>query len=70
MNRLEMLKWMWENCRDVDSAIHWKTFKEKDGETYYSELVMMSFISYTHVNSIGHVHLSRLGRDYCKEIFS
>ena len=70
MTRLEMLKWMWENCRDVDSAIHWKTFKEKVGETYYAELVMMSFISYKHVNSIGHVHLSRLGRDYCKEIFS
>ena len=70
MTRLEMLKWMWENCRNVDSAIHWKTFKEKVGETYYSELVMMSFISYTHVNSIGHVYMSRLGRDYCKEIFS
>ena len=61
---------MWENCREAYSAIHWITFKEKVGETYYSELVMMSFISYTHVNSIGHVHLSRLGRDFCKEIFS
>lgn len=70
MTRLEMLKWLYKNCKDESMACYDKWIKDAIGTEYYSEVKRMGFIM-TH-SKIGssYVCLSNLGRAYCDEIFN
>ena len=70
MSRLEMLKWMYEHCKNEDSSLCYKLVQDSIGKEYYSELDKMGFIKREFKNCLAHVSLSYLGRAYCEEIFN
>lgn len=70
MTRKEMLKWVYENCRTEEAAIHHKVLKDKIGEKYYTELNLMQFIKRTFKSGEAYICLSYMGRTYCEELLN
>ena len=70
ITRLEMLKRMYEHCKNEDTSLCYKLVQDSIGEEYYSELDHMGFIKRKFYNCLAYVCLSYLGRAYCDEIFN
>lgn len=70
MNRLEMLKWMYEHCQNRNNAKHNTIVKIAIGDEFYKELDKMGFLKSEYVVSDRYVWLSYLGNEYCKLIFN
>ena len=70
MTRLEMLKWMYEHCKNEDTSLCYMLVQDNIGKEYYSELDRMGFIKREFYNGLAYVCLSYLGRAYCEEIFN
>ena len=70
MTRLEMLRWMYEQCQNRDNAKHNKIVKTIIGVDFYKELNNMGFLKGEYILSDRYVWLSYLGNEYCKLIFN
>ena len=69
MTRIEMLDWIYRFISVRKEAIPYTELLEKIGDKYYRELEIMHFITRTFKDGKWYVWLSRLGKDYCSEIF-
>ena len=70
MNRLEMLKWMYEHCQNRDNAKYHTIVKNVIGDNFYKELDKMGFLNSEYIVTDRYVWLSYLGNEYCKLIFN
>ena len=70
MTRVEMLKWMYEHCKNEDTSRYYKFVLDNIGIEYYLELERMGFIKKEFYNGLAYIYLSYLGRAYCEEIFN
>ena len=70
MTRLEMLKWMYENCKDESTSCYYKFIEDTIGTEYYSELERMGFVMCDFKLGGSYVCLSDLGKAYCDELFN